>query len=59
MRMYEDIPIAAITAGVTSATGSRNREAFFVVETELLDSMTGERMFIKVYNEEGEEIDQE
>jgi hypothetical protein len=59
LKGYEYIPIAAIIAGVTSATGSRNREAFFVVETELLDSMTGERMFINVYNEEGEEIDQE
>jgi len=56
LKGYEYIPIAAIAAGVTSATGARNREAFFVVETELLDSMTGERMFIEVFKKKAKKL---
>ena len=56
LKGYEYIPIAAIAAGVTSATGARNREAFFIVETELLDSMTGERMFIEVFKKKAKKL---
>jgi hypothetical protein len=56
LKAYEYIPVAAIAAGVTSASGARDREAFFVVETELLDSTTGERMFIEVYKQKGEQL---
>ena len=45
---YEYIPIAAIAAGVNSASGGRDREVFLVAEAEFVDSMTGERMFIEV-----------
>jgi len=54
LKSYEYIPIAAIAAGVTSATGQRDRETFIVTETELLDSMTGERMFIEVFKDRTE-----
>ena len=56
LKAYEYIPIAAIAAGVTSSTGARDREAFFVVETELLDSMTGERMFIEVFKKKAKKL---
>ena len=56
LKSYEYIPIAAIAAGVTSATGARDREAFFVVETELLDSTTGERMFIEVFKKKAKKL---
>jgi hypothetical protein len=46
LKGFEYIPIAAIAAGVTSASGNRNRETFMVTETELVDSITGERMFM-------------
>jgi hypothetical protein len=36
LKGYEYIPFAAIAAGVTSATGARDREACILVETELL-----------------------
>jgi hypothetical protein len=56
LKGYEYIPFAAIAAGVTSATGARDREACILVETELLDSLTGERMFIEVYKQKGEQL---
>jgi hypothetical protein len=56
LKAYEYIPVAAIAAGVTSATGARNREVFFIVETELLDSMTGERMFIEVFKQKAKKL---
>jgi hypothetical protein len=56
LKGYEYIPIAAIAAGVTSATGARDREAFFIVETELLDSTTGERMFLEVYKKKAKKL---
>ncbi len=56
LKGYEYIPFAAIAAGVTSATGARDREAYIIVETELLDSTTGERMFIEVYKQKGEKL---
>jgi hypothetical protein len=56
LKGYEYIPFAAIAAGVTSATGARDREAYIIVETELLDSMTGERMFIEVYKQKGKKL---
>jgi hypothetical protein len=46
LKGFEYIPLAAIAAGVTSASGNRNRETFMVTETELVDSITGERMFM-------------
>lgn len=49
LKMYEYIPVAAVLAGVSTMAGTRDLEAFLVVETELLDSTTGERMFIEVY----------
>ena len=54
LKGYEYIPIAAIVAGVSSATGERDRETFVLTEAELLDSMTGERLFIQVYKAKGE-----
>jgi hypothetical protein len=36
LKGYECIPFAAIAAGVTPATGARDREAYILVETELL-----------------------
>jgi hypothetical protein len=56
LKGYEYIPFAAIAAGVTSATGARDREAFVIAETELLDSTTGERMFIEVYKRKGKKL---
>jgi hypothetical protein len=56
LKAYEYIPFAAIVAGVTSATGARDREAYIIVETELLDSLTGERMFIEVYKRKGDKL---
>lgn len=48
LKVYEYIPIAAVIAGVTTAIGERDREAFIVMEAELLDSRTGERLAIVV-----------
>ena len=56
LKGYEYIPFAAIAAGVTSASGARDRDAFMVVETELLDSMTGERMFIEVFKKKAKKL---
>ena len=54
LKGYEYIPIAAIVAGVSSASGERDRETFVLTEAELLDSTTGERLFIQVYKAKGE-----
>ena len=54
LKGYEYIPIAAIVAGVSSASGERDRETFILTEAELLDSTTGERLFIQVYKAKGE-----
>jgi hypothetical protein len=56
LKGYEYIPFAAIAAGVTSATGARDGEAYIIVETELLDSTTGERMVIDVYKQKGKKL---
>ena len=56
LKGYEYIPIAAIAAGVTSMTGARDREVFIIAETELLDSTTGERMFIEVYKKKAKKL---
>jgi hypothetical protein len=48
LKGYEYIPIALIVAGVSTATGERDREAYIVLESELLDSQTGERLGMSV-----------
>lgn len=53
---YEYIPIAAIYAGVTTMTGARDREAFILAETELLDARTGERLFIEVFKKKAKKL---
>lgn len=56
LKGYEYIPLATIVAGVATATGARDREAFIVVETELLDSNTGERLVMEVYKNKAKEL---
>ena len=41
MKVYEYIPFAAIAAGVTTATGARDRVAYMMVEAMATDSVTG------------------
>ena len=48
LKAYEYIPVALIAVGATSAAGGRDREAFVVLEAELLDSGTGKRLMIGV-----------
>ena len=56
MAGYEYIPVAAIVAGVTTATGARDREAFIMLEAEVLDSMTGERLIMAVRKRKGKNL---
>jgi Protein of unknown function (DUF3313) len=41
LKVYEYIPFAAIAAGVTTATGARDRVAYMMVEAMATDSVTG------------------
>ena len=42
LKSYEYVPMAAIAAGIATATGARDRQAFVLVEAEVQDSVTNE-----------------
>ena len=44
LKGYQYIPVALLVVGAESAAGERDREAYIVLEAELLDSRTGERL---------------
>lgn len=44
MKPYEFIPVAAIVAGAEAAAGTRKRDSFLVVEVELVDSVTNDKL---------------
>jgi hypothetical protein len=56
LAFYEYIPVGAVVAGAATATGARDRETFIVTETELLDSRTGERVFIEVFKTKADQL---
>lgn len=56
LKAYEYIPIAAIAAGITTAAGGRDREAFIIIEFELLDSRTGKRLAMSVSKRKAEKL---
>ncbi len=48
LAVYEYIPVALIVAGIATAIGERDLDAFVITEGELLKSDTGERLFMSV-----------
>lgn len=44
MKPYEFIPIAAIVAGAEAASGKRKRDSFLIVEAEIVDSVTNDKL---------------
>ena len=56
LKAYEYIPIAAVVASASTAAGTRDREAALVAETELVDSMTGKRVFIEVWKKKAKNL---
>lgn len=56
LKAYEYIPVALIVSGATAAAGGRDREAFVVLEAELLDSRTGERLMLAVRKHKAEKL---
>lgn len=56
LKGYEYIPVALVVSGATAAAGGRNREAFVVIEAELIDSRTGERLVMGVRKHKAEKL---
>ena len=50
------IPFATLVAGANTATGERNRPVFLVVEAEVTDSVTQERLGIAVRKSPGKNL---
>jgi len=48
LKVYEYIPVALVAAGIATAIGERDLDAFVITEGELLKSDTGERLFMSV-----------
>lgn len=48
LKFYEYIPVGLVIAGITTAIGERDLDAFVITEGELLDSVTGERLYMSV-----------
>lgn len=48
LKGYQYIPIAFLVTEAEGATGDRSREAYIVLEAEILDSRTGERLAMDV-----------
>ena len=55
LKPYEYIPVGLVIAGVATAIGERDLDAFVVTEGELLESETGERLFMSVRKTKAEE----
>jgi hypothetical protein len=48
LKAYEYIPVGLVIAGIATAIGERDIDAFVITEGELLESDTGERLFMSV-----------
>lgn len=57
LKPYEVIPIALVTAAVTSASGARDRTTELFVEAELLDAGTGQPVLQVVRKGYGKELE--
>jgi hypothetical protein len=57
LKPYEVIPIALVTAAVTSASGARDRTTELFVEAELLDASTGKPVLQVVRKGYGKELE--
>lgn len=57
LKPYEVIPIALVTAAVTSASGARDRTTELFVEAELLDASTGQPVLQVVRKGHGKELE--
>jgi len=57
LKPYEVIPIALVTAAVTSASGARDRTTELFVEAELIDASTGQAVLQVVRKGYGKELE--
>ena len=48
LAVYEYIPVGLVIAGIATAIGERDLDASVITEGELLDSVTGERLYMSV-----------
>ena len=48
LHVYEYIPVGLVIAGIATAIGERDLDTFVITEGELLESDTGERLFMSV-----------
>jgi len=48
LKVYEYIPVGLVIAGIATAIGERDIDAFVITEGELLESDTGERLYMSV-----------
>jgi len=48
LHVYEYIPVGLVIAGIATAIGERDVDTFVITEGELLESKTGERLFMSV-----------
>lgn len=48
LKPYEYIPVGLVIAGLATAVGERDKDAYTIFETEVLESATGERLAMEV-----------
>lgn len=53
---YEYLPFTAIAAGISTAAGTRDRVAFVLVEGEVTDSLSGEKLGMAVRKIPGDKL---
>ena len=56
LEVYEYIPFAAIAAGISTATGARDRVTFIMLEALIIDSSTGETLGMGVRKIPGKKL---